>query len=339
MLCCQALVHMSASGAWSATDAEFPVNGSPNQKLGFVLKYVAFASTESNWSSWNVRLQNTHLELMAREDRFLETTDPDGREAIIGCGATLMYLKLALKHFGCLGRVALFPDLGQPDLVARVHFGFCGERNTQERLLFETMARGRTSVSWAEEIRSSEMIRTLLSQASAAERGWLEFPQSETSRQQVMRKLPPRDSVWINVVPSSAADTTHPAHALGWLPRLLGFGADRNAPQSEPVASARQPLVPPMTLAVVKTKTDDKHGWLVAGETMARTVLHAQRLGLSGPLVNPIRPREAREALRVSIGHKGFAQVILSFGPLRAAETIFLPVTTTASTGSQTVSP
>jgi hypothetical protein len=69
-----------------------------------------------------------------------------------------------------------------------------------------------------------------------------------------------------------------------------------------------------ITLAVVNTKTDDKHGWLEAGQTMARAILQAKALGLSWGVYDPVRRREAREALRVGIGHKGFAQVILRFG-------------------------
>jgi hypothetical protein len=70
----------------------------------------------------------------------------------------------------------------------------------------------------------------------------------------------------------------------------------------------------------VKTKTDDKHGWLEAGQTMARTVLQAQALGLSWDFFNPVRHREARAALRLGVGHKGFAQVILRFDPLVTGE-------------------
>jgi hypothetical protein len=90
------------------------------------------------------------------------------------------------------------------------------------------------------------------------------------------------------------------------------------------VGPVRQPSVPAATLAVVKTKTDEKHGWLAAGQTMARTVLQAQALGLSWAFLNPVRRRQAREALRLQVGHKGFAQVILSFGPLMAGETALL---------------
>jgi len=48
-------------------------------------------------------------------------------------------------------------------------------------------------------------------------------------------------------------------------------------------------------LAIVKTKTDDKAGWLAAGQTMARTVLQAQVLDCRG-VFNPLRQRVARSA-------------------------------------------
>jgi hypothetical protein len=79
------------------------------------------------------------------------------------------------------------------------------------------------------------------------------------------------------------------------------------------IEPCQQPAAAKIALAVVKTKTDDKHGWLEAGQTMARAILQAQALGLSWCFYDPVRRREAREALRMGVGHKGFAQVILQF--------------------------
>jgi hypothetical protein len=80
--------------------------------------------------------------------------------------------------------------------------------------------------------------------------------------------------------------------------------------------------IPAGTLAVVKTKTDDKHGWLAAGHAMAGVILQAQALGVSWSFFNePVRHRTAREALRTAFGHKGFAQVVLRFGRLLTGET------------------
>jgi hypothetical protein len=286
---------MNARRLWGATEADFPANGSPRQKLDFVLRYAALAPTESNWQPWYFRLTDAHVELMAKNNPAQETADPDRREFMIGCGSALLYLKVALKHFGCLGRVDLFPDLGQQALVARLHFGFGRERDGREKHLFEAMTVSRANVSPLGETPVSETMLAVLGQAAAGERGWLDFVQSETSLQHIMEVTLAEDFLNVSVQPVSES------------------------------------AVSTATLAVVKTKTDDKYGWLEAGQTMARTILQAQALGLSWAFFNPVRRRSAREALRMGVGHKGFAQVILRFGPLMADEIIPLAAPTTAT--------
>src|ERR1017187_5201736 len=107
---------MSASSILNISEAGFPANDLPREKLMFALKYAALAPTESGWLPWHFRMADSHLELLAKNSPAREEADPDRREFMIGCGSALQYLKLALKHFGCLGRVAVFPDLGQPAL-------------------------------------------------------------------------------------------------------------------------------------------------------------------------------------------------------------------------------
>jgi hypothetical protein len=285
---------MSARRIWGVTEEDFPANGSPRKKMEFALTYVALAPTESNWQPWYFRLAEAHVELMAKSDPARQTADPDRREFMIGCGSALLYLKLSLKHFGCLGRVDLFPDLGKPALVARVQFGFGRERDEQEKFLFEAMPESRAKVSPLGEIPVTQTMLTVLSHAAAGERGWLDFVQSSTSRQYVL-EVTLADDFWNGVV--------------------------------EP---DREPAISTATLAVLKTKTDDKYGWLEAGQTMARTVLQAQALGLSWAFFDSMRRREVREALRTGVGHKGFAQVILRFGPLMTDEMFTMAASTAA---------
>jgi hypothetical protein len=322
---------------WNISEAGFPANDSPRQKLMFALKYAALAPTENDWQPWHFQMADTYLELMSKHKPALEAIDPDGRELTIGCGSALLYLKLALKHFGCLGRVVLFPDLGQPALVARVHFGFCHERNTQEKLLFEAMTGSRTNGSPLGETPVSETMLAALSHAAAGERGWLDFVQNETSRRHVLKITLSGNQWWMSFDRSRVQPTGALAegHASRWPRPFSAFGgrnADAGNLAVEPVHQSSDPAV---TLAVVKTKTDDKHGWLEAGQTMARTVLQAQALGLSWAFFNPVRRRAAREALRMGVGHKGFAQVILRFGPLMTGETTRVTAPTTATAMSR----
>jgi hypothetical protein len=288
------LNQMNAHSPLSVTEDDFPANGSPRQKLDFALKFASLAPTESGWQPWHFRTEESHIELMAKDNPATKTSDPDRRAFVIGCGTALLYLKLALKHFGCLGRVVLFPDLGEPMLVARIYFGFCREREAQEKLLFKAMTGSRTTDSPLGGTPVSEIMLSALSHAAAGERGWLDFVQSETSRQHVLK---------------ITLSGNQPA---------TGFRDED--PRRVSVETASRPSIPTATLAVVKTKTDDKHGWLEAGQTMARTILQAQALGLSWAFLNPVHRGEVREALRLGIGRKGFAQAVLSFGPLVPGE-------------------
>ena len=313
------LYSMSASSTWNISETGFPANDSPREKLMFALKYAALAPTESGWQPWHFRMADTHLELLAKNSPAREEADPDRREFMIGCGSALQYLKLALKHFGCLGRVALFPDLGQPALVARVHFGFGCDRDAREKLFFAAMTGSGKNGSPLGATPVSETMLAALSQAAAGERGWLDFVQSETSRQHVL-KITLAGNQWrmsfdrSRIEPADASTEENDLFRSQPFPAFGGRSADvwKMMERHSEFSTA--------TLAIVKTKTDDKHGWLEAGQAMARTVLRAQALGLSWDFFNPVRHREARAALRMGVGHKGFAQVILRFGPLVADE-------------------
>ena len=324
---------MSARGNWNVCEADFPASGSQRQKLGFVLKYATLSPTEINWQPWEFRLAETYFELICKADPALEAVDPDGREVMIGCGSALYYLKLALKHFGCLGRVELFPDLSQPMLAARIHFGYGSERDAQEKSFFEAMIATRVNSSSLGESPVSQSTLAVLSQTLAGERGWLEFTQSKMSHQRVLeitQAVGDRSQSMdgLSGYPSSVATRWESPR---WPRPLFAFGSHDDDREKVMVEPPRQFSIPDATLAVVKTKTDDKHGWLAAGQTMARAVVQANVLGLSWAFFDQVRRREVRAALRSGIGHKGFAQVILRFGSLMSGEAVRLTQPTVAT--------
>jgi hypothetical protein len=308
---------------WTFKEGDYPANGSNGQKLEFAHKYAALAPTEGNSRSWDFQVEDAQLELLALDVPALEEVDPDRRESLISCGAALLCLKLALRHFGCLGRVALFPELDKPALVARVHFGFCRERDAREELLFETMNGSRAKVSSSDETPASPATLAALSQAVSDERGWLDIAQSEASRQRVMDIRLPGEPAGMNFGGLSNRPMNATAEGYGSRSprRFFVFGGRARIPREPTFELVSLPAAPAATLAVVKTKTDDKHGWVTAGQTLARTALEAQALGVSWGFFNSMRRREARAALRMGVGRKGFAQVILRLGSRASAET------------------
>jgi len=137
---------MAATAHWTAT-ADFPVNGSPRDKLGFAVKVATLISTWQHVQPWQFHLADQFVELSADNPSVVHDFDSNERDAMIHCGSALQHLKLALKRHRCFGRVELFPDLDQPTLAARVHPGGNGARDDQERQLSEAMAVGETDSS------------------------------------------------------------------------------------------------------------------------------------------------------------------------------------------------
>jgi hypothetical protein len=189
-----------------------------------------------------------------------------------------------------------------------------------------------------------------LSQAPPGERGWLEFARSASSRQRLLELLtsPSRmqlkeirlqnqtlvrspDGAW--EATGFSAATPHERFSR-WRRPTLAVKVQPNVPARSP--AGRDPAMTAGTFAVLKTKTDDKHGWLAAGQMLARLLLHARAWGVAcTPLLDPLRHPELRSELRTAIGHKGFTQVILHFSGLPLEVPLASPVRyATTGTGS-----
>ena len=304
---------MSANSVWNGGESDFPAGGSVRQKLGYAVKCAAMAVSMDEWQPWQFRLGDHQVELSAQVGPGSETMDPDGRELMVRCGAILFHLKLTLKRFGCLGRVELFPNLDRPGLVARIHGGCSPACGAQEAALFEAMTRGQDGLASWTEAPVDESRLEMFQGAMAGEKAWLEFARSESSRNRLLA---------FSESGASAPATRHPAGALSanlrvtqWTRPLLTFIVRGNEAESLTVEPAGRRAEQMAALAVIKTKTDDKHGWLAAGQAMARLRLLARVSEVSSQVYDQaFRSRHVREELRTSIGHKGFAQAIIGFG-------------------------
>src|SRR5215203_4841061 len=106
------------SDPWKVSDDIFPMSGEAQEKLRFLLNYAVLAPSGHNTQPWLFRLSGDEVELYADRTRGLPVVDPEDRALNISCGAALLYLRIAIRHFGYAGKVETFPSPDETDLLA-----------------------------------------------------------------------------------------------------------------------------------------------------------------------------------------------------------------------------
>jgi hypothetical protein len=311
-LCCK--IFMPALSNWNVSDRR--VSERLSEKLSTALGEATAAFPQERWQSWKFQIRDQFVELLMGEERGDETIDSDWRERIIHCGAALQSLKLSLKRLGCSARMKLFPELERPFLVARVYFREGGTDHEPEPLLFDLLTPG--FFRPAAELPMSDTVLNLMSHTVAGERCWLEMVQCQKSRERLL-ELAQMNEQWLfqiagarPVVPSAPSDSGQkPAVSNGWQKFIMGVKLRAAVPLPEAGHESDVPAISG-TFAVLKTKTDDKYGWIEAGQTSALLLVTARKLGVSCAFFNQaLRQPSVRQELRTSIGHKGFCQAIV----------------------------
>src|SRR5215469_13918562 len=132
------------SHPWDVCEADFPSTGPPAEQLRFLLHYAVLAPSGHNSQPWLFKIDEDTVELYADRSRALPVVDPDDRELTISCGAALLNLRVALRHFGYRDVVQALPEPDDPDLLARIHVGEMIHTNEEEHVHFEAIRRRRT---------------------------------------------------------------------------------------------------------------------------------------------------------------------------------------------------
>jgi hypothetical protein len=306
---------MTTASNWNVSPTDRRAPETFSEKLSTALAEAASAFGREHWQPWKFQIEDQFVELFMGAENETETV-ADWREKIIRCGAALQLLKLSLKRQGCLGRVKLFPELDRPFLVARVYLTDGGRGHEPDSLHFDDTAPGLFQPAGDAPI--SGTLLYLISHAVAGERCWLELAQGQRSRERLL-ELAGMNEQWLFEIsgerpaspPASPGSETKPAGYNGWQKFILGVKLRAPVPVPETGKELDTPAMSG-TFAVIKTKTDDKYGWLAAGETNTRLQETARKLGVSCTFFNhALRKPAVRQELRTNIGHKGFGQAIV----------------------------
>jgi hypothetical protein len=269
------------------------------------------------------------IEVVADRQRALPACDPDDRELVIGCGAALYHLRLAIEYFGRAAKVHLFPDVDDRDLLATVSLGAATMSSADKVRLFEAIPRRHTNRrAFAPVPVPDSTVEQLRVIADAHES--LLVPVEGDDKQELARLIAAGDRVqmrnpafraelaaWLRANRDDNVDGMPGfAHGLGdtrsrWEPlivRNFDQGDGRAARDSELAEGA--PL-----LAVLATRADTPPAWLAAGEALAHILLAACSDGLAASFLNqPIEVARLRGEVASLIGDELAPQLILRLG-------------------------
>jgi hypothetical protein len=322
----------------------------PPKPFRDAVRSAALAASSRPARPWAFSLRGDTLELYADRSRAFPVVDPVGRESIIGCGAALFQLAIALHAAGHAVGVELLPEPADRDLLARVRLDAPRPATAGDRALIAALERGSTDGLANDDRAIAPHILSLLLGAARVEGAWLGFVDApslrralaglvaEASRRQGGDPRGRRERAFRAHRDDGVLGTALPEYVIGfptWLP-------DLGAPV--PRTAGRDPALPARalawverapTVAVLTTRGDAPADWLTAGQALARVLLTARAAGVSASYLNQpievpeLRPRVAdlvRDAADPGVpGRRGgmpadaTPQIVLRLGYTRAA--------------------
>jgi nitroreductase len=299
-------------------NARFPDHDTIHTALSLATR----APSIHNSQPWRWRVGTQSLHLYADPDRHLPNTDPDSRDLLLSCGASLNHAVVALAALGWQAKVHRLPNPAEPQHLAAIEV-YRHPASELDVTLAAAIPRRRTDRrlynAWC--VPDADVA---LMGARAARAGVM-------LRQVAL--LPKLQRIVAQAVWQHATDHNYLIELSTWSGRhasLAGVPA-RNTPPSDPTAPipgrlfagpalAQPPDASPkddaaMVLAL-GTKDDSPLARLRAGEATSLMLLTATALGLAScPVTEPLEIAETREAVKEDVfGDSGFPQMLLRIG-------------------------
>lgn len=299
-------------------NARFPDAGTVRTALTLATR----APSVHNTQPWRWRVDATSLHLYSDASLQLSNTDPDGRDLILSCGATLNHCVIALAALGWQAKVVRLPNPADPSHLAAI--GLLPLAADQlDIMLAAAIPRRRTDRRhysfWPVPIGDIALM------AARAARNGVTLRQVDATDK--LNKIVAQ-SVWIH-----ATNHDYLAELTAWSGRYASVAGvpARNTPASDPNAAIPSRVFAAPALAmpadsspdddnavmlVLGTQTDDRLAWLRAGEATSVVLLTATAMGLAScPVTEPLEIAETREAVRCDVfDASGYPQMLLRAG-------------------------
>jgi hypothetical protein len=309
---------------------KFPESGSDGAKLAYLVRYAVRAPSNHNSQPWRFRLDSDTLCLFADRTRALPVVDADDRELLMSCGAALLHLRVAARHFGHAIDIDLLPDPEDHDLLARIDLHETAEPTYEEKLLFWATSHRHTNRNAFESRPLPEGLAETLARTAEADGAWLSLVDGEEARLTLAELISEGDirqlhdpsfrrelAAWVHPTRTHANDGMPAyAHRVPALLSKLGPFALRTFDLGKGVAARdRRLLDASPALFVLGTGGDDEAARLRAGIALAHVLLRATQAELSASFLNqPIEVPNLRPRVTELAGQTGWAQAILRVG-------------------------
>ncbi|MFD8496055.1 Acg family FMN-binding oxidoreductase [Amycolatopsis sp. NPDC059657] len=281
------------------------------------------APSVHNSQPWRWRVGDHTIHLYADSGRHLAETDPDERDLLLSCGATLHHLRVAFAALGWRTEVRRLPNPAEPDHLASISL-HRHEPTQYDIELAAAIPRRRTDrrrySSWpVPSVHLETMARR------AADEGAIVRAASDSARDRLVEAIR-------QAAAQHAADPAYRIELAAWSGRhYAGDGVpSANTPHQDESPGAipgrgfadpgiRQPDTgdepDTTTLLVLSTSSDDRLSRLRAGEATSAVLLTATGCGLSSsPLTEPLEIANIRETVRDQVSGGNYPQMVLRIG-------------------------
>jgi nitroreductase len=284
---------------------------------------AGYAPSIHNSQPWRWRVSEDVLDLHAVHSRQLAITDPDGRLAVLSCGAALHHARTALAAEGFRCNVTRLPDPTDVTLLARITLA--------ERVPVSTDA-----VRLVQTIRVRHTDRRPVTGAPVRPEELAVIEATVRAEGARLHALRPDQVIELAAAVSyaqrtEAADEAWQAELAYWTggtrpagtgvpdtaipeapPQTTVPGRDFGHPGTLPVSAEHDPTA---TFAILYGEQESRLDWLRAGEALSAAWLTAAERGISVlPLSATIEVPATRLTLRRLLAGLGEPYLVLRFG-------------------------
>jgi hypothetical protein len=295
-----------------------------------IVRTAIHAPSHHNAQPWAFRIRPDAVEVYADRSRRMPVADPADRQLLIGVGAAVYGLQLAVAELGLRPVVTLLPDPARPDLAALVAGAGRHVPTAAEVRQSAEVERRRTVRGPFTDDPLPVPLQVALGDVAAADGASLRWVVDAGERRGLAALVAAAEH-------EQQADSAFRAELAGWVggqvrqrragvpPTALGPTAGAGHAAEFPMrdftgggpggpAAAPRPEAHPAVVALV-TPADRPADWLRAGQVLYGLLLVASAAGYAASYLNqPLEIGRLRAQVRDELRLSGYPQVLLRLG-------------------------